>query len=82
MECLVLPPEERPTARELAGTPNSWQCPRCGCRGPHRVVKTYDARAGSERRRRRICRNCGQGLIHTVEVPVSNGYEVQVVRKK
>lgn len=56
---------------------NPWACPRCGCLGPHRVESTYDA--GGERRRRRICRNCGQGLIRTSEVPVPDGHKLKVV---
>ena len=54
-----------------------WACPRCGCKGPHKVVNSYEA--GGERRRRRICRNCGQGLIRTAEVPVPDGHKLQVV---
>jgi transcriptional regulator NrdR family protein len=55
-----------------------WACPRCGCKGPHKVVNTYEA--GGERRRRRVCRNCGQGLIRTAEVPVPEGHKIRVVR--
>lgn len=75
-----VPPEDRPSARELAAKcsgGNPWACPRCGCKGPHKVVNSYDA--GGERRRRRICRNCGQGLIKTAEVPVPDGHKLQVV---
>lgn len=44
-----------------------WACPRCGCKGPHPVANTYDTAEG--RRRRRVCRNCGQGLVVTTERP-------------
>ena len=74
-----LPPNERPKVSDYmtgAGK-DPWACPRCGCRGPHKVVNSYDA--GGERRRRRICRNCGQGLIRTAEVPVPDGHKLQVV---
>lgn len=74
------PPEDRPTAEQLAAQAagnNPWACPRCGCRGPHRVANSYEA--GGERKRRRICRNCGQGLIRTSEVPVPDGFKVVVV---
>lgn len=61
-----------------SGGAKPWACPRCGCEGPHNVANVYDV--GDERRRRRICRNCGQGLIRTVEVPVPTGHKVVVVR--
>lgn len=70
----VKTPEE--WAAEAAGA-KPWACPRCGCEGPHRVETTYDV--GEERKRRRICRNCGKGLIRTVEVPVPDGHKVLVV---
>jgi hypothetical protein len=54
-----------------------WSCPVCGCKGPHPVQTTWDS--GGKRNRRRICRNCGQGLIATVEVPVQKGYRISVV---
>lgn len=77
-----LAPHERPTAQQLAaasagGAQNAWACPRCGCTGPHRVESTYDTKEG--RARRRICRNCGEGLIKTVEVAKPNGYKVIAV---
>lgn len=73
------PPEQRPTARQLAAQSagaDPWACPRCGCRGPHKVVNSYET--GGERKRRRVCRNCNQ-LIRTVEVPVPDGCQVRVV---
>lgn len=45
---------------------NPWACPRCGC-VDSRVVSSYMIAAG--RRRRRVCRHCGQGLIRTTERP-------------
>lgn len=63
-------------ATEANGS-DPWACPRCGCKGPHRVVNSYEA--GGERKRRRICRNCNQGLIRTSEVPVPKGHEIRVV---
>lgn len=73
------PPEERLSARELAAVSNGadpWACPRCGCKGPHRVETTYDA--GGQRKRRRICRNCKQ-LIRTGEMPVPDGFKLALV---
>lgn len=65
-------------SREAAGVEaDPWACPRCGCKGPHKVVNSYEA--GGERRRRRVCRNCGQGLIRTAEVPVPSGCKILVV---
>lgn len=72
-------PHERPTARQLAaGSSGSdpWACPRCSCKGPHRVETTYDA--GGQRKRRRICRNCSQ-LIRTGEMPVPDGFKLALV---
>jgi transcriptional regulator NrdR family protein len=74
------PPENRPTARQLAAQVsgvNPWACPRCGCLGPHKVESTYAVAAGV--RRRRICRNCGQSLFHTTEVIAPKGSEIRVV---
>lgn len=69
----------RKTLEQLAaaGNPDPWACPRCGCKGPHRVANSYEV--GGQRKRRRICRNCGQGLIRTVEVPVPDGCRLKVV---
>ena len=78
---MPIPPEERPTAEQLKAQSlgvDPWACPHCGCRGPHKVVNTYDA--GMQRRRRRICRNCKQGLVRTAEVPVPPGHHLEVVR--
>lgn len=63
-------------AAQAAGV-DPWACPRCGCKGPHRVANTYDTADG--RKRRRICRNCGQGLVRTTEVAVPSGFKVVVV---
>lgn len=63
-------------AAEAAGV-DLWACPRCGCKGPHRVVNSYES--GGERKRRRICRHCKQGLIRTSEVPIPDGYQIRVV---
>lgn len=69
----------RKTLNELAseGTADPWACPRCGCKGPHRVDSTYAVAGGI--RRRRVCRNCGQGLFHTTEVIAPKGASVRVV---
>lgn len=63
-------------AADAAGksTDDPWACPRCGCRGPHRVESTYDTQEG--RARRRICRQCGKGLIKTVEIPKQDGFKI------
>jgi hypothetical protein len=50
---------------EAAGR-DPWSCPRCGCKDS-RVESSYMTAAG--RRRRRICRNCGQGVFRTTEKP-------------
>lgn len=74
------PINERPSARDIAKATtggNPWDCPRCGCKGPHRVVNSYEA--GGERKRRRVCRNCKQGLIRTAELPVPDGYKLKLV---
>ena len=44
-----------------------WACPRCGCRD-WRVESSYIVKNGN-RRRRRICRHCGQSLLRTEEKP-------------
>jgi hypothetical protein len=41
------------------------QCTRCGCRD-WRVESTYQVAEGV--RRRRVCRNCKQELIRTIEI--------------
>lgn len=51
---------------EAAGV-DPWACPRCGC-NDWRVESTYQTAAGI--RRRRVCRNCGRGLLKTTESPV------------
>lgn len=68
----------RKTLGEMAagGNADPWACPRCGCKGPHRVVNSYEV--AGERKRRRVCRNCSQ-LIRTVEVPVAEGQRLKVV---
>lgn len=68
MIALTIPPEERPTARELAAQSRGsdpWACPRCGCKD-WRVVNSY--MSGDARRRQRVCRHCHQVLI-TYEMP-------------
>lgn len=71
--------ERRPTLAELAaqsqGT-DPWACPRCGCRRT-KVETTYDT-VGSKNRRR-ICGNCGKGLIRTREVEVPENHKLIVV---
>jgi len=83
---------QRPTLGQLAaqaaeadgeaagGDPDFWQCPRCGCRGPHnwRIAKTYNAE--NQHRRTRICRNCGQENLRTVELPIPKGFKAVIVR--
>lgn len=44
-------------------------CSRCGCKDwrDWPIESTYMVKAG--RRRRRVCRHCGQGVIKTTERP-------------
>jgi transcriptional regulator NrdR family protein len=73
--------QPRYTLRELAAAanaagPDPWACRRCGCKD-WRVV---DSRmATGERKRKRVCRHCGQGFIDTSEVPVPEGHKIKVV---
>ncbi len=46
-------------------------CPRCHC-PRSRVINSYETLNG--RNRRRVCANCGQGLVRTTELPVPEGY--------
>ena len=60
-----------------AARASGWQCPNCGCMGPHRVESTWMTTAG--KKRRLICRNCNRGLVRTVELPKPDGFKVIVV---
>ena len=73
------PPNERPTARQLAAQAigqHQWSCRRCGCKRT-RVVKTWINDDGSVRRKR-VCGHCGQDFTHTTEVPCASGLKVVV----
>jgi hypothetical protein len=65
------PPNERPTAAQLAAQCGNdpWVCPRCGCRD-WRVLDTRDVSNGNLARTR-ICRHCGKDgpRIYTEEKP-------------
>lgn len=56
-------------------------CPRCGCahllKNP--VENSYLVSDGEERKRRRICRNCGQEVFVTTEVHVPPGHRAVIV---
>jgi transcriptional regulator NrdR family protein len=74
----MIPPHERPTARELAsgGTSHQWSCRRCGCKDT-RVANTW-VQEGGAIRRKRVCRNCGQDFTLTTEIPCPKGFSVVV----
>ena len=62
--------EKKPKSlQEMAdeAKPDPWACPRCGCRD-WRVESSYVVASGN-RRRRRVCRHCGQSLLRTEERP-------------
>lgn len=77
----MMPPEERPTAQELADASRggNWECPKCGCKHTE-VRKTWYLKDGT-RRRSRVCRNCGQAATITSEVEVPKGFKLVVVEK-
>ena len=74
-----VPPEDRPSARELAAQSSggSVECPKCGCRD----WRTVDSRPGDNvfQVRRKRCRNCGYTINRTEEVAVPKGFRVLVV---
>lgn len=83
-----MPPEDRPSLADLQarargeGKADPSACPRCGCR--HVVLSspvdtTYLVRDQSERKRSRICRNCGNEVFPTSEVYCPKGFRVLVV---
>lgn len=53
-------------------------CSQCGCRDS-RVTNTWTS--GGSRKRLRRCRNCGNPIT-TLEIPLPDGFDVQVVPKK
>ena len=61
--------KEPKSLQEMAdeAKPDPWVCPCCGCRD-WRVESSYVV-ANGNRHRRRICRNCGQSLLRTKEIP-------------
>ena len=81
--------KKRPTLGQLAaesadaeggaGNGDFWECPNCGCRGPHnwRVSNSYYK--GSQRLRIRVCRNCGKEKLHTVEIPIPKGFKAVII---
>jgi len=78
------PPEDRPSARELAARSNggSWECPKCSCkdlRGENSHIESTRHPGGEFVRRKRVCRHCGQGALVTQEVPVPSGFRVLIV---
>lgn len=79
-----LPPNERPTAQELAaGAVSSGACPRCGCRDwrgeKNSSVESTRKPDGRGIVRRRVCRHCGQTAFKTEEVVVPEGHRLLVV---
>lgn len=53
---------------------NAWGCPSCGCLD-FRVTNTWYS--GANKKRLRICRNCGTPIT-TCEIPVPDGYLIQI----
>lgn len=66
---MKIPPNERPSARELASGGDLWICSVCGCRD-WRVLDTREASGGNVGRTR-YCRHCGPTgpRIYTEETP-------------
>lgn len=70
---VVKTPEE--WAAEAAGT-DPWACPRCGCRDSRVIDSRFN---GAERVRLRVCRHCNTPLPRTREVPVPDGFKLEIV---
>lgn len=79
-----LPPEDRPSAQELAnGRSGSGVCPKCGAvewRGEinSRVEYTRHPDGSMKTIRRRICQ-CGQFAFRTEEAVVPSGHKLKIV---
>lgn len=56
-----LPPEDRPSARDLAAGGGALCCPKCGCRD-FRSGRATTLPSGSTQRYE-YCRHCGHGVV-------------------
>lgn len=62
-------------AAEASGG-DPWACPRCGCKDTRVIDSRFN---GVERRRMRVCRHCSTPIPITLEVPVPDGFRLELV---
>ncbi len=80
----IPPNSERLSLEEMRAQGNgatAGACSRCGCRHQLEapVESSYLVDQGMARKRRRVCRNCGQEVFRTTEVVVPDGHKIKIV---